>query len=264
MIRPVIWAGSMAVALALVGCGDDGDGATSAGTGGQGGQPAGQGGGGGAGGGGDVEPHAYYDGAESAKLGAATNGARCATCHSNDGTQAGFSGNTLKDIAYHETFKGGMADLRGAVNACVTGWMGGEALAETDERYVALKGYLESISSKDATTPNPLTPEVLADEAAYGAAYAGGDASAGAQKYASTCGKCHDAGLVVGSTPTPSKTALSAATIGRLAQKARTSGPPPSGANDATDSTPGPMPFFEPQDLSAQDLKDIIAHLKGA
>jgi hypothetical protein len=29
------------------------------------------------------------------------------------------------------------------------------------------------------------------------------------------------------------------------------------------DTTPGPMPFFEPEELSAGDLADIIAHLKG-
>ena len=51
--------------------------------------------------------------------------------------------------------------------------------------------------------------------------------------------------------------------IGRIAQQVRTSGPPPSGMNDATDSTPGPMPFFEPSELPASDLADIVAFLTG-
>ncbi len=205
----------------------------------------------------------YYDGDASAALGAAGNQARCSTCHSMDGTQPGFSGNTFKDIAYHDSFKGGDADLRGAVNACVTGWMGGAELAADAPAYVALEGYLQSISDPNAKTPNALAPEVLADEAAYEDAYAGGDAAAGAAKYTQECAICHDAGLQVGPIAAYPKATLAAYTVGRIAQKVRTSGPPPSGMNDGTDSTPGPMPFFEPKDLSAADLADIIAHIKG-
>jgi len=54
---------------------------------------------------------------------------------------------------------------------------------------------------------------------------------------------------------------LKTKTIGRIAQQVRTSGPPPSGTGDAMDLTPGPMPFFEPDELSAQDLEDIIAYV---
>jgi hypothetical protein len=32
--------------------------------------------------------------------------------------------------------------------------------------------------------------------------------------------------------------------------------------SDPSDSTPGPMPFFELAELSMQDLKDIIAHVR--
>lgn len=205
----------------------------------------------------------YYSGEASAALGAEGNQASCATCHSNDGTQAGFPGNTFKDIAYHDSFKGGGADLRGAINACVTGWMGGTELGETDEGYLKLKEYMESISSATATAANMIAPEVLADEAAYETAYTGGDATAGDAKYAANCARCHDAGLKVGLVPAPAMTVLQASTIGRIGQQVRTSGPPPSGMNDPADSTPGPMPFFEPNDLSAADLTDIIAHVKG-
>jgi hypothetical protein len=55
---------------------------------------------------------------------------------------------------------------------------------------------------------------------------------------------------------------LKTKTIGRIAQKVRTSGPPPSGRKDAMDTTPGPMTFFEISDLSVADLKDIIAFIK--
>ena len=141
--------------------------------------------------------------------------------------------------------------------------MGGTALTEGDASWADLKAYLESISDASETTPNPLAPQVLADEAAYEAQFAGGDAAAGADAYTSFCGTCHDSVLIVGSAAAPGKGALQGLSAGYIARKVRTSGPPPSGMNDASDLTPGPMPFFEPDDLSDADLKNIIAHIKG-
>lgn len=212
----------------------------------------------------ETDPEIYYSGEASAALGSASNTATCATCHSNDGTQAGYPGNSLMDIAYHDNFKGGDAPtLLDAVNACVVGWMGGNALESKDEAYVMLEDYLKSISSPDVTTPNPIEPEVLDDEAAYEAAYAGGDAAAGSALYTQACGVCHDNGVTVNVAPAPVMTALSIYSVGRIAQQVRTSGPPPSGNLDGGDSTPGPMPFFELKDLSQQDLADIIAYIKS-
>jgi hypothetical protein len=73
---------------------------------------------------------------------------------------------------------------------------------------------------------------------------------------------CHDDGLTVNTSIAPIKSAISIYSVGRIAQQVRTSGPPPSGALDAGDSTPGPMPFFELKDLPQQDLADIIAYIK--
>lgn len=218
--------------------------------------------GGGAGTGGGADP-TYFAGVQSAALGAANNQADCALCHSIDGSTAGYSGTTMMDIAYRTEFKGGMAPtLLDASNACVTGWMGGTALTATDPAWLSLEAYLQSISDPSVTTPAPLMPEVLADEAAYEAAYAGGDASAGQAKFAAYCGACHGAGTVLGAVPSPPGAAVATRSIGRIAQKVRTSGPPPSGMNDASDTTPGPMPFFEPEELSQADLADIIAYAK--
>lgn len=245
---------SLAVAGALFllsACDGGGDG-----TGGSGG-----GGGSGGSGGSGVSGEALYSGAESAALGSDSNEARCSTCHSNDGTQDGYPGNSMKDIAYRASFKGGMADLLGGVNACVTGWMGGDALAADSPEFTAIKAYFESISSESVTDANAIAPDVLADVAAYEAKYAGGDATAGADVYAKACSRCHDGSLSVNVVPAPAKSSLSAYTIGRIAQQVRTAGPPPSGTMDASDTTPGPMPFFEPKDLSDQDVKDVIAHL---
>lgn len=210
-----------------------------------------------------IEPIEYYRGSLSAKLGAESNQATCATCHSNDGSPR--SGNTLKDIAFHSSFKGGNAKtLLEAANACITGWMGGKALTTTDKAWRELKGYLESISDPSKTTPNPLAPEVLADEAAYEAAYQGGDATAGEAKYIKACASCHDTKLVVGSSRSPGRAGLRRESVGRIAQQVRTAGPPPSGTMEPNDSTPGPMTFFEPSELSKQDLADIIAYVRAA
>ena len=210
----------------------------------------------------EADVREFYDGAKSAALGSANNAAKCSTCHAVD-TTAGYPGNPFRDMAYRASYKGGGADLLGGVNACVTGWMGGTALTETSEAYLALVEFMQSVSDPAVTSANALAPEVLADEAAYEAAYGGGDAGRGAALYATNCGRCHDAGLVVGPATSVPKAGLSSRTAGRIAQQVRTAGPPPSGMSDASDTTPGPMPFYELKDLSAADLADIIAHLKS-
>lgn len=212
---------------------------------------------------GGVDPQNYYDGAESIALGAAGNGASCATCHPMGSARNGLSGATMMDIAYRTSFKGGdAATLLEGSNACVTGWMGGTALTESSDEWILLEEFLQSISDPAVTTPNVIAPEVLDDEAAYEAAYAGGDASAGEAKYTQSCGNCHDSSLRVGAGTALATASLNVFSAGRIAQKVRTSGPPPSGMLDAEDSTPGPMPFFEVSDLSQTDLADIIAFIK--
>ena len=210
---------------------------------------------------GNVEPRDYYDGDASAALGASTNETRCATCHSDEDGKAGYSGDSLRNIAYKDSYKGGTADLRGAVNACVGGWMAGAELQAEDPEYLALVAFFEDVSDPAARTPNPLAPEVLADVAAYETAYAGGDAGRGAAKWDLHCAKCHDASITVGRSLAPAAAVLATLTIGRIAQQVRTSGPPPSATDDANDSTPGPMPFFEPDELPPADLADIVAYL---
>ncbi|MEZ4299402.1 MAG: c-type cytochrome [Polyangiaceae bacterium] len=229
------------------------------GTGGSGGA-----GGNGGAGGGTPSGEELFSGPESAALGSANNEATCATCHSNDGSQDGMPGNTMKDIAFRESFKGGDAPkLLDGVNACVTGWMGGTALTDSSAEFQAIKTYFESISDPSVTTPNAIAPEVLTNESAYEAKYGGGDPTAGAAAYAKACARCHDEALTVNVIQAPAKTSLKGYTVGRIAQQVRTSGPPPSSMMDASDTTPGPMPFFEAKDLSDTDLQNIIAHLKG-
>lgn len=206
----------------------------------------------------------YYAGAASQALGAPMNEASCATCHSNRTGAPGYSGDSLENSAYRTSYKGGGAPtLLDAANACITGWMGGEALTPTDPEWAALESELRAMSDPSVTAPAPLAPEVLANEAAYETAYAGGDATRGSAAYALYCARCHDEGLIVGRAPAYPRSALASFSIGRIARKVRTSGPPPSGMGDTSDATPGPMPFFEPEELSASDLRDIIAFVRG-
>lgn len=108
-----------------------------------------------------------------------------------------------------------------------------------------------------------MAPEVLANQAAYESAYAGGDAAAGAPLYNRFCGTCHGGGVVVNVSRALSRTALRAFSVGRIAQKVRTAGPPPSGMMEMTDSTPGPMPFFEPDELTPAELRNIVAYVRS-
>lgn len=205
---------------------------------------------------------ALFSGSSSSALGSSGNQARCTTCHGVD-PSPGNAGNHMRDIAFRSSFKGGGApNLLAAVNACVTGWMGGDALTENTEAWVDLEAYLVSLSDPTVTTPNNFAPEVLADEAAYEAAYGGGDPGNGEAKFAAVCGRCHVDGLQIGIARSPTRSTIRTLSVGRIAQQVRTSGPPPSGMADTSDSTPGPMPFFEPRDLSMQDLKDIIAYVR--
>lgn len=208
---------------------------------------------------------ALFDGPESAALGVTGNESRCITCHSaGDDSATIFPGNSMKDIAYRTAFKGGDAPtLLDGANACITGWMAGTALTADSAEWNELEAYLQSISDESVTEPNGLAPEVKANLAAYEADYAGGDAVAGAAAYQNACGACHNAALTVGPAPAPSVTDMSTLAIGYIAQKVRTSGPPPSSMEGGADTFPGPMPFFEPKELDAATLADIIAHIRA-
>jgi|GEM_PF-2436169 len=213
----------------------------------------------------DPLPQDYYDGNESAALGSATNEATCATCHGNTANAEGLPGNTLHNIAYHTGFKGSTdLTLLDGANACVTGWMGGTALTEGDNAWKLLEEYIQSISDTSVTTMNSIQPEVLADLQAYEDKYgSGGDATAGASAYAQSCARCHSGGLTVNAAGAPTRTTLALLSAGEIAQQVRTAGPPPDTGADTTDTRQGPMPFFEVSDLSEQELKDIIAFIKG-
>lgn len=208
-------------------------------------------------------PIDYYQGELSAALGVQGNQATCATCHSNDGSPR--TGSTFTDIAFRSSFNAGASKtLLEAINVCVSEWMGGRELKSADSEFLQLKSYLESLSDPSKKTPNLIQPEVLANTAAYEAAYQGGNAILGMAKYRVACAGCHSGGLHVGQAQAPQALSIRTYSIGRISQKVRTSGSPLSGTSEPVDSTPGPMPFFELGDLPSADLKDIVAYVRGS
>ena len=206
----------------------------------------------------------FLDGPDSAQLGGEQNQVTCYTCHTGDGSQFGFCGNTLKDLGYRESWMGGGADsLMGASNKCIEGWMAGDALDEGSEPYEAIQAYIMDGSDPAVTTPNAIMPEVLADLDAYEAIYVDGNAEAGLDRYVRYCSLCHGVGLVVGAHAAPDLSEFATMTAGEIARQVRTSGPPPSAMDAEVDETPGPMPFFEEKDLSTEDLRNIIAYMQS-
>lgn len=234
----------------------------------------------------NTSPDRYFRGVDSQALGASGNQADCALCHSDTEIQLGFSGYPLNDSAYLTDFKGSREDgFLGATNFCLVEFMGADPgfgeLNASDPRYVSLIAYIESISYPIITTSRPEDAEVLADLPAYAAAYSGGDPAAGESSFMTWCAPCHlprpnapqitltlgDINDPRGVTAAPDTPSLATRTTGVIAQKVRTSGTsiPSSLADDAADDdkTLGPMPFFLPSILPAEELKNIIAYIQS-
>lgn len=232
-------------------------------------------------------PDRYFRGIDSQTLGAARdnatfypgNQADCALCHSDNDEQTGFAGYPINNSAYLASFKGGeQSGLLGAVNFCITEFMGGAELTETDPAFVSLKDYIESLSDPTITDPRPEEPEVLESEAAYGAKYSGGDPTAGEAAFDTWCAKCHqpnanNPNLTLYLAPTGSDnncdsacslSSLALRDAGFIAQKVRTSTSKiASSTRASSDETPGPMPFFLPSVLGDEDLRNIIAFIEA-
>lgn len=225
----------------------------------------------------NTTPDRYFRGSDSAALGASGNQADCAHCHSIDGTQVGFSGYPLNDSAYLDNFKGGGdPTFLDATNFCLTDFMGADPgfgeLREDDPQYVSLLAYIESISDDTVTTARPEEPEVLADAATYEATYSGGDAIAGEAAFNTWCAKCHRPAdnpsqtFVVGPNAAVAVSVLASYEVADIAQQVRTSTSkiPSSLADEANgeDLTVGYMPFFLPNILLEEDLRNIIAYIQ--
>jgi thiosulfate dehydrogenase len=120
---------------------------------------------------------------------AASNRFSCSTCHATTpGDTRPLPGYGLNDVAVRPSWWGGNAVvLRDAVNQCITDFMGGKALAASDDKGRALLVYLESLSPDRSAPALPLTiVQNIVDVPS-------GSASNGKVVWDTSCAGCHGA-----------------------------------------------------------------------
>lgn len=120
---------------------------------------------------------------------AASNAFSCSTCHAvtNSDTRP-LPGYSLEDVTARPTWWGGnVLTLLDATNQCITDFMGGKPLADTDEKGRGLFVYLESISPDTKAAAKSLTVvENIVDVPS-------GDAAQGKSIWTASCANCHGA-----------------------------------------------------------------------
>ena len=178
----------------------------------------------------------------------------CATCHAlSEPADDGITrpGHPIGDAAGRASFKNGQLNqLIDAVNACRQDWMGAPAFAEDDPRWLALRDFL---GGGEAASAEDLSYEIVDPPADV----SGGDATRGAATFDRTCSVCHGAGAT-GTVRAPSLLGTPESPE-FIALKIRRSGNPQS--DIYPDLTPGRMPFWAPDRLSDDELRDIVAFL---
>jgi thiosulfate dehydrogenase len=118
-----------------------------------------------------------------------SNAFRCATCHELSAQRTvPYPGYTLYDATTRPSYWGGFeTTFLDAVNQCVTGFMRGKALADTDEKIRSLYVYLQTLS------PDPSPPALPFTVVQNIADVPSGDATQGKQLYDQVCANCHGA-----------------------------------------------------------------------
>lgn len=179
----------------------------------------------------------------------------CSTCHAlSEPTADGITrpGHPIGDAAARTSFKNGQLDrLLDAVNTCRQDWMGAPAFTEDDARWLALEGFLNEQAEGAAPSALAFTvadPPVDVD---------GGDPTAGEATFNRTCTVCHGpSGVGTQLAPPVAGTPEDGAFI---AAKIRRSGNVDSAVYP--DLIPGRMPFWAPDRLSDDELRDVVAFL---
>jgi cytochrome c553 len=177
----------------------------------------------------------------------------CATCHSIDDDDDAYRrpGHALGDAAARPNYKNGqLADMRDAVNSCLTEWMNAEPWSADDVRWIDLEQYLRALAPGDA-------PAVDIRIVAPADDLAGGDATRGREVFDATCAGCHDEGGT-GTNLAPAVAGLGL-DPGYVATRVRTSGRSNSAVYPGL--TGGVMPFWAADRLSDDELRDIVAWL---
>lgn len=179
----------------------------------------------------------------------------CATCHAVDEPDADDlrrPGHPIGDAAARPHFKNGrIATLRGAVNSCLTEWMAAEPWAETDARWSALEGWLESLA------PIEQAPAVESLIVAPPPAADTGNPQAGRTLFNQTCIVCH--GTDGAGTERGPRLAGFAHEPDFVAERIRRSG------NAESEVYPGlsggRMPFWAADRLTDSEVLDLAAYV---
>jgi mono/diheme cytochrome c family protein len=185
------------------------------------------------------------------------NSFACETCHAltepaADGVRR--AGHALGDAARRPTFKNGaFTDLLDAVNACRVDWMAAPAFEADDPRWARLRDFLAA--QAPAGEARPVSFAVVEPPSDL----AGGDAVAGRALFDASCSICHGAGAA-GTERGPSLDG-DLLTDDLVARRVRTSGP--AGGTAYEGLTGGRMPFFSAERLSDDELRDLVAFVRG-
>lgn len=179
----------------------------------------------------------------------------CSTCHAlSEPAADGITrpGHPIGDAAARTSFKNGQLDtLLEAVNTCRQDWMGAPAFSDDDERWLALEAFLGEQAGDSA--PSELTFTIADPPTDVG----GGDASAGEVTFNRTCSVCHgQSGAGTQLAPPIAGTPEDGAFI---ATKVRRSGNVDSAIYP--ELVAGRMPFWAPDRLSDDELRDVVAFL---
>lgn len=176
----------------------------------------------------------------------------CATCHALDDADDEFTrpGHPIGNAVNRPSYKNGQLDsLRDAVNSCVTEWMTAEPLAADDERWVALRDWLEAQAGDgEAAALSFQITEPPAD-------VTGGDPQAGREVFNTSCAVCH--GVDGGGTNKALSIAGRELDATYVAERIRLSGEEESGVYDGL--TGGRMPFWAPDRMSDDEMLDVVA-----
>ncbi|MCA9581343.1 MAG: DM13 domain-containing protein [Myxococcales bacterium] len=182
------------------------------------------------------------------------NSYACATCHAiSEPASDGFRrpGHPLGDATRRPSYKDGqVADMREAVNSCLTEWMSADPWTETDPRWIALFEYLDGQATVDTA------PAVDIDIVAPPANLDGGDETSGRETFNASCAVCHGQDAE-GTTRAPSLTGTDL-TAAKIAERIRLSGRADSEVYDGL--TGGVMPFWGKNRLSEDELLDVVAY----
>ncbi len=183
----------------------------------------------------------------------------CATCHSN--VAAGEdpvlrAGSTLFDAIRRPSFKAGQVDsFLGAANVCRTDWMAIPEWSDDNEDFLDLVSYLHSL------TPNEPAPVYNYEIAEPQDGDPTGDVDKGCDLFHQSCFVCHGEGAA-GTTAGPQIMFPELNEVffdaNAVRAKVRLSGPFESIYPGLQG---GFMPFFTKEQISDEDLEDIVAYL---